>query len=232
MSDPETTPEDRALTVKCPDCMAPEGVSCGDVPHADRLRLADLQSLDHGVCALCGRPMVRGTVEDAPVDAWHPDEADAAVCPPIPDPKTDWEGYAFATNPGLTPGHPGAEHFIESPPCGHVPMEPGCGGCDPSAIDFVILEDGTRRAYDPAQDLALPADATPEAPAILGSGPNLLGAFADAVDRAREDRLTKATRSAHCPECVNGKHVNCVGQALDPVTDALVPCTCTHGAPA
>lgn len=185
-------PDDRALTVKCPDCMAPEGVSCGDQPHADRLRLADLQTLDHGVCALCGRPMVRGTVEDAPVDAWHPDEAHAAACPPIPDPKTDWEGYAFATNLGLTPGHPGAEHFIESPPCGHVSMEAGCGGCDPSAIDFVVLDDGTRRAYDPAQDLAPP------------------------------------TRPVLCPECANGKHPNCIGQALDPVTDALVPCTCTH----
>lgn len=27
-----------------------------------------------------------------------------------------------------------------------------------------------------------------------------------------------------CPECVNGKVINCVGQALDPVTDEFVPC--------
>lgn len=27
-----------------------------------------------------------------------------------------------------------------------------------------------------------------------------------------------------CPECRQGKCLNCVGQALDPVTDEFVPC--------
>lgn len=33
-----------------------------------------------------------------------------------------------------------------------------------------------------------------------------------------------------CPECVNGKCVNCTGDTLDLVTDDLTPCTCTHPA--
>lgn len=32
-----------------------------------------------------------------------------------------------------------------------------------------------------------------------------------------------------CPECDNGKHVNCDGRAMHPVTDELSPCSCTHG---
>lgn len=31
-----------------------------------------------------------------------------------------------------------------------------------------------------------------------------------------------------CPECATGKHPNCTGQALHPVTDALGPCGCAH----
>ncbi len=31
---------------------------------------------------------------------------------------------------------------------------------------------------------------------------------------------------AICPECVQGKHDNCVGEAFDFVTDRAVPCTC------
>lgn len=38
-------------------------------------------------------------------------------------------------------------------PCGHTSMKNGCGGCDPGAIDYVILEDGTRRPFDPELDL-------------------------------------------------------------------------------
>lgn len=30
-----------------------------------------------------------------------------------------------------------------------------------------------------------------------------------------------------CPECRNGKHVNCTGDALDEDTDTIVACTCT-----
>jgi hypothetical protein len=29
-----------------------------------------------------------------------------------------------------------------------------------------------------------------------------------------------------CPECQQGKHVNCTNQSLDPTTDELVPCDC------
>jgi hypothetical protein len=184
----DETDEQRAERInadRCPDCMAPPTVPCGDQPHADRIRQADLRALEHGTCALCGQPMVRGSVEGSPIDAWHPDETTAAACPPIPDPGTDWEGYALATNLGLTPGHPGAEHFV------------------------------------PAGDLDARIDA------LHGSG------AAAAIDAAFADGsiFSASSRPALCPECVNGKHVNCVGQALDPVTDDLVPCTCTHGEP-
>lgn len=33
---------------------------------------------------------------------------------------------------------------------------------------------------------------------------------------------------AICPDCVAGKHVNCLGDALDPVTDEIVGCACDH----
>jgi hypothetical protein len=35
------------------------------------------------------------------------------------------------------------------------------------------------------------------------------------------------TPPAVCPECVNGKHVNC-GPALDEATDSIVECECQH----
>ena len=31
-----------------------------------------------------------------------------------------------------------------------------------------------------------------------------------------------------CPECRNGKHAICTGEALDETTDEIVPCDCTH----
>lgn len=37
--------------------------------------------------------------------------------------------------------------------CGHETRVRNCGGCDPGAVDFVILEDGTRRQFDPTIDL-------------------------------------------------------------------------------
>lgn len=37
--------------------------------------------------------------------------------------------------------------------CGHHTRVQGCGGCDPGAIDFVILEDGSSRPFDPKLDL-------------------------------------------------------------------------------
>lgn len=104
-----------ALTVPCPDCQAPAGTPCYghlDRPHGDRERVADLRALEHGTCALCGQPMVRGSVEDAPVDAWHHLPEDAAACPRFPDPHQDWNGYATMINLGLSPGHPGVEHFV------------------------------------------------------------------------------------------------------------------------
>ena len=31
-----------------------------------------------------------------------------------------------------------------------------------------------------------------------------------------------------CPECRNGKCVNCTGETLDEETEDFTPCTCTH----
>lgn len=103
------------LTVTCGDCMAPAGVACRVMSehytvHASRTRSAELRAVTHGTCDLCGAAMVHGTVNGV-TDAWHPDPDDAAACPPIPDPTTDPGGFALAINLGLTPGHPGAEHF-------------------------------------------------------------------------------------------------------------------------
>lgn len=113
------TAPDPALTVECPHeggCGAPAGTPCyssyGDgTVHAERTRLHALRSLEHGTCALCARPMVRGTVDGEPFRAWHPDPAHHD-CPPMPDPVTDWNGYALTTQQGLLPGHPGLEHFL------------------------------------------------------------------------------------------------------------------------
>lgn len=53
-----------------------------------------------------------------------------------------------------------AEYVIppEVHPCGHGERTPGCGGCDPGAIDFVITDDGVRRPLDPTRDLRQPPD--------------------------------------------------------------------------
>lgn len=34
-----------------------------------------------------------------------------------------------------------------------------------------------------------------------------------------------------CPECAQGKHQNCAGQALDPKTDEFVLCGCWQERP-
>lgn len=126
------------LSVACPDCTAPAGTGCYtsnpvlDPTHAERRRIADLRALEHGTCALCGQAMVYGSVEGSPVDAWHPDETDAAACPPIPDPRTNWNRYAEAVNAGLTPGHPGVQHFLPA-----VPLTPE---------DLAIAQQGILRA--------------------------------------------------------------------------------------
>lgn len=102
------------LSAPCPDCLSPEDVNCrssyGDIVHAERQRIADLRALEQGTCALCGALLVRGAVDGLPVDVWHPYPADQ-VCPPLPDPRTDWNDYALALQRGLKPGHPGPEHF-------------------------------------------------------------------------------------------------------------------------
>lgn len=49
------------------------------------------------------------------------------------------------------------EDWVPEPnPCGHAGIVRGCGGCDPSAIDFVIEDDGTTRPFDPTRDLLTP----------------------------------------------------------------------------
>lgn len=105
----------RALGVPCEECLAPPGTECrSNTPgttHQSRQRLADLRALEKGTCGLCGAFMVYGSVLGSPLDAWHPDETEALVCPPMPDPQTDWNGYATQINAGVVPGHPGLEHF-------------------------------------------------------------------------------------------------------------------------
>lgn len=107
------------LSVTCHDCLAPPETACtssvpGATTHGTRARVADLRALEHGACSLCGRFMVRGSILDAPVDAWHPDPADAALCPELPDPSVDWNAYAKALNAGAVAGHPGLEHFLSN----------------------------------------------------------------------------------------------------------------------
>lgn len=117
-------PETGPLSVLCPGndggCGAPPGHHCrtsytneDGTPHTHyaRVKHADLRALEHGTCDLCGAFMVRGTVLDAPLDAWHPDPGDASRCPDLPDPATDWNNYAAAVNLGAVPGRPGLEHF-------------------------------------------------------------------------------------------------------------------------
>ena len=83
----DLTPE-QIKALPCPACLAPAGVSCGEQPHTDRIIAAQAQALTRGRCALCGQPMVHGSLDGAPTDAWHPDPTDAAACPRIPDPAT------------------------------------------------------------------------------------------------------------------------------------------------
>lgn len=43
--------------------------------------------------------------------------------------------------------------------CGHEDRTPGCGGCDPGAIEVVITDQGQVHAYDPAIHMAGPEQA-------------------------------------------------------------------------
>lgn len=61
-------------------------------------------------------------------------------------------------SPAVTPPSDGGPPpAAEDPPvfdCGHASRVAGCGGCDPSAIEFVRDDGaGTWRRYDPARDL-------------------------------------------------------------------------------
>ena len=201
---------DTALDVACPyegGCGAPAGTPCytsydGET-HAERRRVAALRALDRGTCALCGRLMVRGP---APLDAGHPEDDAAATCPPLPDPRTDWNGYALATQQGLQPGHPGVKHFIPEEAIEHV-----------QAIDYNEV------ALDARIDVLHGPGAAAAIDAAIADG-SIFGGLDDAGPVAVEVGVI-------CPECENGKHQNCGGQALHPVTDMIVACTCEHGAP-
>lgn len=69
---------------------------------------------------------------------------------------------------------------------------------------------------------------------LMGPGGNKPGAECDGLEVEVEfGAHDQAYVQAHdegcwCPECVAGKHVNCNGQALDPVTDQIVTCACPH----
>jgi hypothetical protein len=101
-------------TVPCPDCQAPAGTVCytsGDhTHHAARATAAEYAALTPGVCELCGRRLLAGTVGGQQL-AVHPDPTDAEACPPLPDPLRDPEGWALAVNLGYQPGRPGIEHW-------------------------------------------------------------------------------------------------------------------------
>lgn len=107
------------LTVACPDCGAPRGEACrlsegwpDGSTHATRRDSARLHTVEHGTCLLCHHPAVKGErVEDGPIIAWHPDPRDAEKCPPLPDPRTNWNAYAEAINAGAEPGVIGVDNF-------------------------------------------------------------------------------------------------------------------------
>src|SRR6478735_7781545 len=46
----------------------------------------------------------------------------------------------------------------EGHPCGHSERTPGCGGCDPGAVEFVITDEGERRPFDAALDMNHPPE--------------------------------------------------------------------------
>lgn len=111
--------------VGCPDCQAAPGAPCmfggtdqqGDpwpatAVHGSR---RDLALTERGTCKLCGLLLLR---KDGRV--WHP-EVITTSCPQMPDPGTDWNGYARAVQAGTVPGEPGVEAFI---PEDELPIDP------------------------------------------------------------------------------------------------------------
>ena len=223
----DLTPE-QIKALPCPACLAPAGVSCGEQPHTDRIIAAQARNLTHGRCALCGQPMVHGSLDGAPIDAWHPDPDDAAACPRIPDPAHDWEAYATATNLGLTPGHPGAEHFVSQDAIDHAATI-DVHDVAAAGVLQVLAEGGPATTADVARTAALIQDtayATGMDPAAVAAG--LARGLHDPLDQPLH---RTGPRPVLCPECAAGKCPNCDGTALDPVTDTIVRCTCDHGGP-
>lgn len=120
---------DAIIRVKCPDCEAPRGQGCrfgtvtgadsdttidaADIPqtavHAGR---RDLAFTVRGTCLLCGLLLLHDLRSDR---VWHPTLITEA-CPPLPDPRTDWNAYALALQQGAVPGEPGIENFVADDP--------------------------------------------------------------------------------------------------------------------
>lgn len=50
-------------------------------------------------------------------------------------------------------GEPVACDLEHPNPCGHYGVVPGCGGCDPGAVEYVITDEGVMRAFDSALDM-------------------------------------------------------------------------------
>lgn len=53
------------------------------------------------------------------------------------DVESDWDGQPLVFRVR-------GDDFEEAPPCGHFPRVPGCGGCDPGAVEFVIEDSQLR----------------------------------------------------------------------------------------
>lgn len=214
MTDPTTTDEDPALAVACPSCKAPAKTPCyGSMgTHADRPEAATLYAVERGSCALCRGFLVRGVrPPGTDVEVWHPNPEDAAVCPPMPDPKTDWESYAAAINRGAEPGKPGPDAFVPA-----------------DAIEHVAQIDFNEVAYPPVYGRAAEVAAS-LVDAGYGTPDEVARGLADALTRpVTEPLATSGPRDVWCPECVAGKCPNCDGRALDPVTDQITDCTCPH----
>lgn len=244
------------LSVPCPDCLAPAEQDCyhsGNPhddygPHAERRRIADLRAVEHGLCGLCGRPMVYGAIDGAPARAWHPDEADKAVCPPLPDPKTHWNAYAEAVNAGLEPGYPGNEHFrlaseredlIAQGVDPDVLLVPFGGGYnaipEPDFADLALTTPYSRDEWLEAWETLTgwgvkPDQIGPIWRTLLDMGePPLRTAHAllTALTAPSAPLRASSTALRHvCPECRAGKHRNCDGTAWDDEADQATRCTC------
>lgn len=123
----DTPEDDPAVTVPCPDCLAPAGHPCDianpQTPgsHAgrkDRLRHRAIAATEtQGTCALCGRLLLQVTDPEtgAWVDTWHPAPV-TAHGPPCPvEPSTypyDARGWAAFIAADLQTNRPGQDAFM------------------------------------------------------------------------------------------------------------------------